>query len=115
MSKRSFLGLLITSIVAVFMLATPSNANAQPAPGKVVGLVVDVDGKPVANAQVVLMHDHEIVARVRTNADGKYAFERVRPGPYQVSAGKPDVGRGHERAAVRSGETVRVRIVLKKQ
>lgn len=115
MNKRGFLGFLIAAIVGVFMLAMPNSASAQPAPGKIVGTVVDADGKAVAGAQVVLKHgDHEI-AHVRTNAEGHYVFPNVRPGRFVVQAGKLGVGRGRESAAVRPGETVRVRITLKKK
>ncbi|MBL8762298.1 MAG: carboxypeptidase regulatory-like domain-containing protein [Phycisphaerae bacterium] len=114
MTKRNFLSFLIAAIVGVFMLAMPSTASAQPAPGKIVGIVVDADGSPVAEAHVVLTHGDRVVARAMTDADGKYVFERVRPGRYLLQAGKREVGRGRERAAVRPGETVRVRIMLKK-
>ncbi|MCC6969168.1 MAG: carboxypeptidase regulatory-like domain-containing protein [Phycisphaerales bacterium] len=115
MTKRNFLSLLIAAIVGIFMLATPNTASAQPAPGKIVGTVVDADGKPVADAHVVLKHGDKVVAHMRTNAEGHYAFKDLRPGRYLVQAGKAEVGRGQERAAVRPGETVRVRITLKKK
>ena len=114
MTKRNFLSLLIAAIVGVFMLATPNNASAQPAPGRVVGTVVDADGNPVADAHVVLKHGEKVIAHVRSNADGHYVFKDIRPGRYHLQAGKQGVGRGHAPALVRPGETVRVKITLKK-
>lgn len=114
MTKRNFLSLLIAAIVGVFMLATPNNASAQPALGKVVGTVVDADGNPVADAHVVLKHADKVIAHATTNADGHYVFKDVRPGRYVLEAGKQGVGRGHALALVHPAQTVRVKIALKK-
>ncbi|MFO0834125.1 MAG: carboxypeptidase-like regulatory domain-containing protein [Phycisphaerales bacterium] len=115
MNKRNFLSLLIAAIVGIFMLATPDTAGAQPAPGKIVGTVVDADGNPVADAHVVLKHGDKVVAHAMTNADGHYVFKDVRPGRYLLEAGKQGVGRGHGLALVHPGQTVRERITLKKK
>lgn len=115
MTKRNFLSLFVAAIVGVFMLAMPNSASAQPALGKIVGTVVDADGKPVADARVVLKHGDKVIAHIRTNADGHYVFRDVRPGRYHLEAGKLDVGRGRELAVVHPGQTVRVKITLKKK
>lgn len=115
MTKRNFLSLLIAAIVGVFMLATPNSASAQPAPGKIVGTVVDADGNPVADAHVVLKHGDKVIARAMTNADGHYVFKDVHPGHYVLEAGKPGVGRGHALALVHPARTVHVKITLKKK
>ncbi|MCC6227838.1 MAG: carboxypeptidase regulatory-like domain-containing protein [Phycisphaerales bacterium] len=114
MTKRNFLSLLIAAIVGVFMLATPNSAVAQPALGKIVGTVVDADGTPVADARVVLKHGEKIIAHARTNAEGHFVFRDVRPGRYHLEAGKQGMGRGHALAPVHPGETVHVKITLKK-
>lgn len=115
MNKRNFLSLLVAAIVGMFMLATPNAASAQPAPGRIVGTVVDADGNAVADAHVVLKHGNEVIAHAMTNADGHYVFKDVRPGRYLLEAGKQGFGRGHELAMVHSGQTVRVKITLKKK
>ena len=114
-SRRSMLGLVIAAVVGTFALLAPTKALAQDhQPGTIVGVVLNPDGKPVADAMVVLKHGDHVVARTHTGERGRFEFAKLRPGMYVVEAGKKDVGRAHARAEVSSGETTRVRLVLRK-
>jgi hypothetical protein len=68
--------------------------------GKVTGLVVDADGKPVPELSVALTgagsDGPESVQSMSTDARGRFEFERVLPGAYVISAGD-DSGAGLKR------------------
>lgn len=103
---------VLTFLLASFL--TFSAAQAAPTDaGSIRGVVVDGRGQPVAGATVALNAPGrpEIVV-VRTNERGVFAFPRVRPGQYGITAKKRGVGSGAVRVAVRSGEAVTVRIQL---
>lgn len=114
-NRRSALVSLVMVLVGAIFLALPGKAIAAPGgPGKVAVSVVDGDGKPVAGALVELRRSRHLISHGRTNAEGVYVFERVRPGRFGVDAAKREVGRGRAAAEVKSGETTRVEITLKK-
>jgi hypothetical protein len=73
------------------------------------GIVVDEDGRPVANAAIMLMPDpvqgippFAGPSRPRSAADGSFAMEGVRSGSYRLSAASPIVSKG-DRTGARTG------------
>ncbi|QDV12514.1 hypothetical protein CA51_23990 [Rosistilla oblonga] len=52
--------------------------------GNLNGSVVDVDGKPVQGATVVIGQQTEHVTTVKTNDEGVYSVKGLKPGVYQV-------------------------------
>jgi hypothetical protein len=113
-SRRSALRSLALAMVGVLVLVLPGRALAQSElrPGRIVGQVVDSAGAPVAGAHVVLRQDDREIARTVTGPEGKFAFDRIRPGRYVVAAEKAGVGRGRGPVLVKSGEVSRIKITL---
>jgi len=68
------------------------------------GRVVDADGEPVAGAQVSVSGARPGSA-ARTGADGAYRFPHVLPGPQNLVARHPDLGRIVERIQVAAPRT----------
>ena len=52
--------------------------------GALEGSVFDVDGEPVPGAVVAVNRGDGAPRTVRTDSDGRYRFERLTPGPWQV-------------------------------
>lgn len=122
MDRRSSLRLfsLVALMAALVALALPAKVSADGdedfVPGAIVGRVVDANGDGVAGAAVHLVFHSPrgtfVVGRTESGRAGGFEFPRVRPGHYVVKAEKRGVGSGAARAAVRSGESVRVRVQL---
>ncbi|MEW6074233.1 MAG: carboxypeptidase regulatory-like domain-containing protein [Planctomycetota bacterium] len=64
-------------------LAVPLPGPPTPA---ISGRILDVQGRPVAGAEVVLRRDGREVARTLAGGDGGYAFGGVAPAPHEVLA-----------------------------
>jgi 5-hydroxyisourate hydrolase-like protein (transthyretin family) len=59
--------------------------------GQLDGSVIDADGKPVSNVQVVIVPDRfrnrqDLYKTATTNQDGQFNFRGVAPGDYRVFA-----------------------------
>ncbi|MBM4016482.1 MAG: carboxypeptidase regulatory-like domain-containing protein [Planctomycetes bacterium] len=59
-----------------------------PAVGWLGGRIVDVQGRPIPDAEVWLERNGSRVAYVRTDGNGGYGFGGVPPGPWQLRASK---------------------------
>jgi hypothetical protein len=81
-------------------------AAQQPASGALHGNVVDSAGLPLENAIVRLPATR---ARTHTDAAGRFAFERLVPGRYEVTGLAIGFVATHDSVLVRSGETTHVR------
>ncbi len=68
--------------------------------------------QPVEDAIVRLFRHGQPVGQTHTNAEGKYAFPNVPPGPYKIGAFKQGVGHGMRRTFVFPAQTVIVPIML---
>jgi len=52
------------------------------------GVVVDVNGKPVANVRVFCYGDNQPNRRIQTDTDGKFTIEKICTGKIRISANK---------------------------
>lgn len=84
-------------------------------PGRVVGVVVGRDGAPVAGATIFVRESSgrpvDAISTVRSGADGRFAYSRVNPGSYVVSArGDGQASEGVAGVLVSSGKDTEVRL-----
>jgi len=81
--KRTILNRLMAVCVAVCSATGPAIVTAQPATGsgRLEGVVVREDGSGIGGVVMVV---EELGLRELTDATGKYAFGRIRPGTYTV-------------------------------
>lgn len=109
--------LKLVSVLAFVLASFVTFSAVQAAPtdlGSIRGVVLDARGNAVAGADVSLhLPDRPGVFTVRSNDRGVFEFPRVRPGQYSITAAKRGVGTGAVRVAVRSGQSVTVRITLR--
>lgn len=123
MARRYFgLSALAALAAAVVLMAVPVSAVAdadQPPPGNIKGFVATPPATPgtppvpVEDATVRLVRPNgTVVAVTHTNAQGKYGFPNVHPGPYRLQAFKEGVGHGMRHTFVFPGQTVIVPIGL---
>ena len=84
----------LASLFLVFAIATPaqtSNTSAPPSsaphdqkPASIAGTVFDPDGRVVAGARVTLLHAMAQLEERETNSEGKFQFEGLLAGTYQI-------------------------------
>jgi len=88
---------------ALLLVLAPS-ASGQIDTGVITGRVSDSSGAVVANAAVsIVQADMNFETSAKTNADGEYRVQSLRPGPYRVTISAPGFKR-----AVRDGLSLRV-------
>ena len=94
-------------------LVVPRVLSAEPPPAaastRVEGKVADAQGRPVADAEVLLV---ELRRRTRSTAEGTFAFEGVPPGTYLLEAVSPRAGSAVSSVVVRPGEPASVELTL---
>ena len=100
-----FLG--VVAVTVAITLWIPSVVRSQTvADGAVVGTVVDQSAGVILDAVVVLENDTHEKKETKTNAEGRYSFDHVRPGTYTLTVtfpgfldfgGHVDVGPGVEK------------------
>lgn len=126
MTRRVFGLSLLLVIAAVSLAAWPSAAGADitrgdadnPPHGSILGRVFEPPATPGGNPQPVedavvrLIRNGQPVAQTHTNAEGKYAFPNIPPGPYRIVAHKQGVGHGARRTIVFPAQTVLVPILI---
>jgi Carboxypeptidase regulatory-like domain len=83
--------------------------------GRVAGMVIDADGKPLSRVLVVLHPEGESLIAIRPNMaftkdDGSFSFDRIPPGRYQVVASGSSQTYDRPTVEVRAGETVLVQL-----
>ncbi len=69
-------------LACVAVLLAPGGAKA----ATMSGTVFDAGGRPVAQAQVTLFHDLEVLDQQQTRADGTFKFKGLASGQYQLNA-----------------------------
>jgi|GEM_PF-3592775 len=60
--------------------------------GKLVGILVDAQAKPVANSEVQLKLGRDVLARGKTDARGVFQIDAPRGGIYQLTTAQENVG-----------------------
>ena len=88
-----------------FLIAAASAANLS-------GRVTDPDGRPVANAEVIVSGSTASPLRARTNADGRFELPALADGRYSVIAAAPGLVSDATAIDV-AGATVTIDITLK--
>jgi outer membrane receptor protein involved in Fe transport len=83
-------------VVAALLSASRGVAQEQRTTARVRGLVVDTTGAPVRRAEVSLSIGAEVVRRVMTGDDGRFAFEDVRASGGSVAASAEGFARREE-------------------
>jgi len=86
------LGIILAFIVVAGVVAVMGAKNYEPADEEIEGVVVDQDGRGVANATVTLKGagEHAEEKTATTNETGHFAFEELAKGDYVLSAAKAD-------------------------
>jgi hypothetical protein len=99
--------------VALFLLLSTTDSNAQVPSGTIAGVVTDATGAALPGARVRVVHrDGRHVRMLTTSPDGAYAAAVLLPGVYEVTAaavGFHELGR---QASVEAGTTTRVDFTL---
>ncbi|HYN83037.1 MAG TPA: carboxypeptidase regulatory-like domain-containing protein [Gemmatimonadaceae bacterium] len=75
------------------------------------GVVTDIDGAPIAGAEVVLQRGRESSETARTTSDGKFSFTEVRGAPVQLRVrciGYREYSRSFLAASVSTGKPVSI-------
>ena len=75
-------------LVAAAITATYASAQIAPkpaGPGTLIGMVTDTLGLPLADVSVELA---SVKRRTRTNAEGSFRFDSLKPGPYEIATRK---------------------------
>src|SRR5215218_5293310 len=93
--------------------AMPFTAGADDTEGKVNGTVKDPDGAVVSGASVSLLNAHRaVLAATTTDAEGRFALEKIDPGNYQLNVESAGFVRHRSAVRVTPRDTQTVSIVL---
>jgi outer membrane cobalamin receptor len=112
---------LSTRLISILFLAlaaqgfSPVRAMEQgpgPVYSSVTGTVLDPDGRPVANAEVLLTQAASVAARARTDGSGAFRADRLPPGRYDVHVALEGFRADPLPIAIAGGEARRVEIRL---
>jgi Ca-activated chloride channel family protein len=83
----------LSLLVLLFMVAAPRSAAvalpAQSAGVLITGTVVDGSLSPLSGVAITLNRQGATIARTTSDAEGRFRFERVAPGDYEVKATHP--------------------------
>lgn len=79
-----------------------------PADGRILGIVVDDDNKPVSGALVFLSDGRS----TETGSDGRFSFVRVRPGTHEIAAVAKDCAVAAGDFDVHSGKDSMLQLIL---
>jgi Ca-activated chloride channel family protein len=81
------------SLVVLCLAAAPRSAAvsplAQSAGVTITGTVVDASLSPLPGAIITLNRQSNVIARTTSNAEGRFRFENIAPGDYEVKATHP--------------------------
>lgn len=91
------------------LAVAPSNVSG----GSITGTVFDPDGRPVADAEVLLTQAASIAARVRTDGAGRFRADRLPPGRYEVHVALEGFRAEPQPVAVAEGEAREVNVRLR--
>jgi outer membrane cobalamin receptor len=80
--------------------------------GSITGTVSDPDGRPVADAEVLLTQAASVAVRVRTDADGRFRADEVPPGRYELHVALEGFRAQPQPVAIANGEAREVHVRL---
>ena len=95
---RTFLTFLLSFCLLPFAFCLDAYASG------LTGRVVDPDGRPVANAEVIVSGSTAAPLRVRTNADGRFELAGLADGRYSVIAASPGLVSGATTIDIAGGD-----------
>ncbi len=105
--------ILLMAIVALgFSPVLAMEQDSTPLYGSITGTVVDPDGRPVANADVLLTQAASIAARARTDESGRFRADRLAAGRYEVHVALEGFRADARSVAVSNGEAREVNVRL---
>ena len=111
---------LVIVLVGFYLISGPNYAFAAGAgrpgrrmPQRVVGLLQDSLGRPVAGAEVSLQAaSGAVIATARSDSKGRFYFDKVVPGTYAVTAKKQSFKPALKIAAVRAGRPTELTLAM---
>ncbi|MBM3327948.1 MAG: T9SS type A sorting domain-containing protein [Calditrichaeota bacterium] len=101
------------AVVEVHLVIEGNGGGGDDQPGRVVGQVVNADGQPLGGVRVFLVGiNHRFAQERQADREGRFVFERVPAGLYNVGADAGDHGHVIQQIEVAAGAVVEVRLVL---
>ncbi|MEO7156129.1 MAG: TonB-dependent receptor, partial [Vicinamibacterales bacterium] len=92
--------------ISLFVLHSTFFLAAEASAATVSGRVVDPDGRPVANAELIVSGSTAAPLRARTNTDGTFALAALEPGRYTIIATAPGLASEPQSIDVSGAPTV---------
>src|SRR5512144_1936108 len=81
---------LLTMVAIGVVLSASATAQAGAAKGSIRGLILDLHGKPLSGAAVMVMAEDaksaKVVKKASTDSEGKFVAANIVPGHYRVKA-----------------------------
>jgi hypothetical protein len=109
MTSRLHWALVVTGILALLIVASPSASWAQAVKGTLLGSVTDSQGATIPGATITITETGTNIARTaQTNASGNYIFTNLKDGTYRVEGEM-----GGFRKVVRDGVVVAVNTTVR--
>jgi hypothetical protein len=102
----------LTKRLAVLLLLAGSFVFGEPQKARVSGIVIDPSGAVVPGASVALKHADTVVGSVKTDAGGRFLFEQVAPGKYEVEVRVDGFKTARVRATAGKGSSAPLSIPL---
>jgi len=78
-------------------------------------VLTDEDGKAVSDAYIKLTRDDKLIKKAKTNDNGKFTFEEVCPGDYNIAAFKNDNSVSESNYKIVSDETYDLSLKMQQQ
>ncbi|HKC14144.1 MAG TPA: carboxypeptidase-like regulatory domain-containing protein, partial [Vicinamibacteria bacterium] len=98
--------------LAALLLLAGGFVFGEPLQGRLSGIVLDPSGAVVPGASVALRHADTVLGSVKTDAEGRFLFEQVAPGKYEVEVRLDGFKAAHVRASVGKGSSPPLSIPL---
>jgi hypothetical protein len=107
-------GIVVVCVAGAIFVGTSGRAAAQSeTTGGLAGQVVDSSGGAIAEATVTIAGEQTGLRRTaRTEADGRFSFPHVQPGPYEIEAAAPAFDRVRQPVTVLLGRVQIVTLTL---
>ncbi|HYL79724.1 MAG TPA: carboxypeptidase-like regulatory domain-containing protein, partial [Candidatus Acidoferrum sp.] len=102
------MGAFVVALLALLFLPASARAQSSVSVGAVMGSVASQNHVFLEGADVVL----EGIGSVRTDSQGKFAFNRVPPGNYRMNVSKPGFTSSSRAMTVWAGGTAQVEVTL---